>query len=68
MDKDQEILEDTSTDQDDEPEGDDEDSEYDDSSVPKLESVNMILEKDFVSGNSSPSREVATILSTDDRR
>jgi len=33
-----------------------------------LESVNMILEKDFVSGNSSPSREVATILSTDDRR
>ena len=62
--------EDVSSEQEDEPEADDEDdeSEYDDGSVPKLESVNMILEKDFVSGNSSPSREVATILSTDDRR
>ena len=55
-------------DEDDDEDGDDEESEYDDASVPKLEKVNCLLEKDFVSGNSSPSREVATILSTEDPR
>lgn len=45
---------------------DDDGSEYDDGIVPTLEKVSQ--EKDFVSGNSSPSREVATILSTDERR
>jgi len=59
--------EESSIEAEDEPENED-DSEYDDGSVPMLQSVNMIDERDIVSGNSSPSREVATILSIDDRR
>ena len=69
-------AEDDGNESDDEGESDDkeggeyEESEYEDASVPKLESLggNDHREKDFISGNSSPSREVATILSTDEQR